>query len=138
MNTLKKLVPPPKLCKLIPVGEFEDCALSYLVTTNTSDEYYEIIDSRLKNEWTKEKGYECYPAPTLREIMKNTRSYKQLFCSFYDGDGDEDEQEWSIGDGEHDFFVVNGFEGKNPEELALKWWLKSRGIEYENKEMYYL
>ena len=122
---LEELVPPLNLCKLSPKGEFEDSALIWL----NGEVIIRFID--IQNTIPPSIQKNIYPAPTLREIMKNIRSDEQFFCSFYDGEGDADKQSWSIGDGELDFFVRNGFEGKNPEELALKWWLKLKGIEYE-------
>lgn len=120
-NKLEDLVPPLELCKKIPAGEFEDSALEWF-----KDCFF--------GEWHVEKrGFadaftgngELYPAPTLQEILRATSpgGYTGVFCS-HEGDGD-----WSIGDCERDLYVKNGYEGENPETLALRWWFKQKGIE---------
>ena len=66
---------------------------------------------------------ELYPAPALKEILRAIPpSEVGVFCSHH-GDG-----EWGIGDCEHDLYVKNGYEGKSPEAVALKWWLNNNGV----------
>lgn len=114
---LKDLVPPLELCKKIPVGEFEDSALIWIngnINTRFADVKNTIPPSIQKN---------IYPAPTLKEILRATQPGDTgVFCS-HEGDGN-----WSIGDCECDLYVKNGYEGENPEELALRWWFEQKGL----------
>lgn len=114
---LKDLVPPLELCKKIPTGEFEDSALVW---------WGACVYPRIKpgggvhmdEIWHKR---DATPAPTLKEILRVTQPGDTgVFCS-HDGDGD-----WSIGDCERDLYVKNGYEGRNPEELALRWWFEQK------------
>jgi methionine aminopeptidase len=114
MSKLEKLVPPLELCKLIPKGEFEDTVFTYLVTTKTSDEYSEIINTCIKDAWAKRIGYECYPAPTLQEILEAIGQY-EIF-----GYGER----FSIMQGDVCFLKQ-----KSKTTAALKLWLKLKGIE---------
>lgn len=115
---LKDLVPPLNLCKKIPAGEFED---STLVWAGKDDlEVFPRYEKQvIPIGWTK------IPAPTLKEILRaTTPGDTGVFCS-HEGDG-----MWNMGDCERDLYVNNGYEGENPEELALRWWFELKGIEY--------
>lgn len=130
--SLKDLVPPLELCKLIPAGEFEDSVFvwGYSCDKRNTEPFVEERDCL---EFCRKKMVNAppmFPAPTLKEIMRNTSTRgDSYFCKFYDG-GDRYEPSWSIGDCEHDLYYKNGYEGENPELLALRWWLKLKGIEY--------
>lgn len=118
---LKDLVPPLELCKLIPDGEFEDSVFVYVPYANGND--FKLFRRTYQLE-ASHNG--ILPAPTLKEILRATSPGETgVFCS-HEGDGS-----WSIGDCEQDLYVRNGYEGKNPELLALRWWLKQKGIEDE-------
>lgn len=102
---LEELVPPLELCKLIPAGEFEETVFSYLVPTKTTDEYSEIINTCIKEAWTDDIGYECYPAPTLEEIVTEAGKTFDMVIKRRTGANQS--------------LVTN----------ALKQWLKLKGIE---------
>lgn len=119
MNNLKNLVPPLELCKKIPAGEFADSELTWFINYIFGEWY---VEKRGLADALSDNG-ELYPAPTLKEILRAIPPGEVgVFCCHF-GDGD-----WSIGDTEHDLYVKNGYEGKSPEAIALKWWLNSRGV----------
>ena len=69
MSNLKSIVPPPDLCKQIPVGEFEDSALAW---------YYNfrgVPILRWRNNLEKLDGVRPIPAPTLEETMTSLLNY---------------------------------------------------------------
>lgn len=139
---LEDLVPPLELCKQIPQGEFEDTAFAWTLsdvvgfTCRTSgceqfsgQEWQIIRSNASRMSRARKRGEETYPAPTLQEIMRNIPTpYDAVFCRYWDGDGDRAEEQWNMGDSECDLYVKNGYEGQDPTELALMWWLKQKGI----------
>ena len=121
---LEHLVPPVELCAQIPEGEFKDSIFSWVHSTVYMPPDGQGTDV-LFVTWSHRDDFclrRICPAPTLKEILSATPIGEVgIFCCYF-GDG-----EWSIGDCEHDLYVKNGYEGKSPEESALKWWLKLKG-----------
>ena len=122
---IEELVPPPKLCRKIPAGEFQDSLHWY--RWSWVDQKY-LLDAGKPDVRLYREPCPCgmkyfYPAPTLQEIMVELPPGDTgCFCC-YQGDG-----EWSMGDCERDLYVKNGTEGSNPAASALKLWLKLKGI----------
>lgn len=123
MSNLKDLVPPLEMCKKIPEGEFADSVFIWMEVeaSATMEKTWSLMQG---TPYARQRPNRKIPAPTLREILLATSPGETgVFCS-HEGDG-----EWNIGDCEHDLYVKNGYEGKKPEELALKWWFEQKGIE---------
>lgn len=117
---LEELVPPFVLCKKIPAGEFED---SCFARPDIPGEPVHTRNGKVY-EHLKRCGITYYPAPTVIEILREIEPGDVgAFCG-YEGDG-----VWHIGDCECDLYVKNGFNGKNPAELALRWWFEQKGLE---------
>lgn len=163
MSKLEELVPPLNLCKLIPQGEFEDSAFVWRedwCINDTNDDATHLLAWKVEKRgcfwvfplkpttdevWAIRNQvfpaapifvHNFYTAPTLQEIMFNTPhsgGCEPLFCARHADAGEECDEGWSIGDSEGDLYVKNGFEGRNPAEVALKWWLKKKGIEDEKE-----
>lgn len=125
---LEELVPPLELCQKIPAGEFADSAFYWFEELQKINEkpphdyrYFVCFADFRGYAWG---GGRCCPAPTLQEILRETQpGDTAVFCCHHGGGS------WSMGDSEQDLYVKNGFEGKNPAEIALRWWLKQKGIE---------
>ena len=125
MSKLKDLVPPLELCKLIPKGEFEDCAflLEAVVDMKTGETVKTHTVPRpsrigcnpfVYHEIAKE--FHLYPAPTLQEIMADMqfcRVYKKT-ANFYVAVKEKDREV-----------------SRNGATAALKLWFKHKGIENE-------
>lgn len=111
---LTDLVPPIELCKLIPVGGFDDSALGHhRYCIKDGKEYYEVVQRGNTHSFTDVQ----YPAPTLEEIIRKIRL--DLLCGL-----------------EHhgDFYVANRHIGWLEDEraatAAIKFYFKLKGIEY--------
>ena len=127
---LEELVPPLELCKLIPKGEFEDCAFLWeaVVDMNTGETVNTHTVPRpsrtgcnpfVYHEIAKE--FHLYPAPTLEEILQELFfiSHGVDLACFWDGG-------WHVKTTEGE-----KFSGISPVCGALKLWLELKGIEYE-------
>lgn len=148
------LVPPVELCKLIPAGEFED---SVFIWDNS--EQYGFWDGEDKNGnhiggwgklpaigWRVRKNFsercrkrmketgakvDCYPAPTLQEILATLPPYGKneqiLACCVPDWADFEARvfgEHWRVG-----YTGDCSINDKDPATAALKLWLKLKGIE---------
>ena len=111
---LKDLVPPLELCKLIPVGEFEDSAIVWLNIQYTTIPW-KVVERRI-SRYKMERNKKSFPAPTLQEILQRL---KLDVLSGIEHHGD--------------MYVSNRylgcFEDKSGATAALKLWLKLKGIE---------
>ena len=76
MNSLESIVPPPELCKLIPVGEFDDSALVFRPYAARGDNK---VCPRAQCEVVV--GERPVPAPTLDEILKALGDLGAVFCN---------------------------------------------------------
>lgn len=125
---LEKLVPPLELCKLIPAGEFEDSVLvwGYSCDKRNTEPFVDERDCVEHCRRNMVNAPPAYPAPTLKELLRAISPGETGFFCSHEGDGS-----WNIGDCECDLYVKNGYEGENPEALALRWWFEQKGIDYE-------
>lgn len=119
MSKLEELVPPLELCKLIPKGEFEDCAFCWIDKGHAcilpTDRIYPEAMPFIELRRYTVQGDDI-PAPTLQEIMANIpycRVYKKT-ANFYVAVKEKDR--------------VVSFNGAT---AALKLWLKLKGVDYE-------
>lgn len=115
---LDDIVPPLELCKLIPVGEFEDSVFIWGYSCNKMNTE-PFVDERDCVEYCRKNMVNApsmFPAPTLEEIIRKIRL--DLLCGI-----------------EHhgDFYVSNRhigvFEDERAATAAIKLWLKLKGIE---------
>ena len=113
---IEDIIPNVELCKLIPDGEFSDCVF---VWVHDSFNLYPAARELVAKDYS---GH-IYPAPTLQEILRETQpGDTAVFCCHHGGGS------WSMGDSEQDLYVINGFEGEIPPEIALRWWFSQKGI----------
>lgn len=120
MNTLENIVPSLKLCKKIPVGEFEDTALVWKERTGNISR-----DDRVKIREPEDISYKVesaevnyFPAPTAGEIMAKLDTPSL----WHRGTG-----RWYCMCKEH--VMVEA--GENTSDAALRLWLRVKGIEVE-------
>lgn len=111
MSKLEDLVPPLKLCKLIPEGKFEDSVFQWL---DMNDDKRSFV---VRREYVKGN----YPAPTLAEILEAdrrmtiTRSHTGITWAAEVWDGSR-------------WYARNDI---NSATTALKLWLEVNGMEVE-------
>lgn len=134
MSKLEKLVPPPELCKLIPKGEFEDCALMLeaVVDMNTGETVNTHIVPRpsrtgcnpfVYHEIAKE--FHLYPAPTLEEILEELRKNQaDVFLKW----SPKAYHAWLVNAYTHDKEDYQDHDN-SAATAALTVWLKLKGIE---------
>ena len=119
MSNLKSIVPPPELCKQIPVGEFEDSALVW----EKSEKYFQAIDV-MDYEYkvvTREESKGGVPAPTLEEILAELRNIAEqpgVYCGRMTGLFVCDSKEF-----------LTPIKDKSGAAAALRLWFKVKGIE---------
>lgn len=105
MSKLENIVASLELCKKIPVGEFEDTALVWVVKGDHEECAPRTMFNAIPNSW------KVYPAPTLEEILDEMVSFRASFC-------------------DHGMAIGNNFYGyPTSAEEALLMWLKLKGIE---------
>lgn len=122
MSELKNLVPPPKLCKLIPAGEFADTYAAYFWDANGENI---ILDKRDGDAiW---KDIVMAPAPTLQEIMENMTTLCVTPEIFHAHKNYWTAQGETLGD--DGMFKFNHGFSSNPATAALKLWFELKGIE---------
>ena len=102
------LVPPLKLCKLIPTGEFADSAFIWV---NGMDNKPKVIC----RPWDKKSI--AAPAPNLQEIMAELPANQCYRLGYEFGVALANDN------------IENAMKSKNPATAALKLWLKLKGIE---------
>ena len=114
-QSLEKIVASLELCKLIPVGEFEDSALVWSITSSAyydGDTAYCVTVCERGKAYLQKTQYtlnqDVYPAPTLEEIL----------------DAINDIKPW-------DFVTFSRAPGNNARhaDYPLKRWLELKGIE---------
>lgn len=128
---IEKLVADRELCEQIPADEFLDAAFCWHYTEVSGFVCGNGCKQFSGKQWQlerstsgkiiryRQRGEVIFPAPTLKEILSAIPLGEVgIFCCYF---GDDD---WGIGDCEHDLYVKNGYEAKSPESSALKWWLK--------------
>lgn len=111
MHRPEDLVPPLKLCKLIPKGEFGGSIFIWHF-----DDTHKLCMLKPFDQYSHGE-YRC-PAPTLEEIIKEL----PLDTVF----GKEQHGEIWLSHN-HTY----GFQEQNGATAALKLWLKLKGIDYE-------
>lgn len=124
-STLKKLVPPSKMCLKIPDGEFSNSTFQWISGGFGSDMPWEHVIPR--------EAIGGMPAPTLEEIMHAIRKLdkvvyaKCLFC--------EDAMDVK-GSGGSVYATLSNrksveavFNNQSAAVAALEVWLKLKGIE---------
>lgn len=139
---LEELVPPLELCKLIPVGEFEDSAFIWDKTISIGfwdgedkdgnhiggfgkiphmkyrlrQNYSERARKHIKNQ---DIELDVFPAPTLEEIMAVMPA--ETIC------GKDHHDDWFVSNWQ--IACIDDTECKGATTAALKLWLKMKGIE---------
>jgi hypothetical protein len=142
MSKLEELVPPLELCKLIPKGEFEDCAFLWeaVVDMNTGETVNTHNVPRLLRVGSNPfvyheiaKEFHLYPAPTLEEIMAKLPPYAKneqiLACcvpDWADFNARIFGEHWRVG-----YTGDVSVNDKSPSTASLKLWLELKGIAYE-------
>jgi hypothetical protein len=126
---LEELVPPLELCKLIPAGSFEDCALVWIeveIPQENKKEWRVVAANKIFRTCHNPK----YPAPTLEEIMEalpHDDAYNDLLIGY--------SEKVDKLTGWHIYYNGNRKRhcyDKRAVTAALKLWLKLKGIEDEN------
>lgn len=103
MSNLERIVPPLKLCKQIPEGEFEDSALVWY-------RFWGEDNVRPRDQWSGFNGERPVPAPTLEEVLEAIGKVENWDTMTMTK-------------------ITNG--KQNITTNALKCWFKVKGIEVE-------
>ena len=109
MSKLETLVPPPELCRRIPVGKFADSALVW--TQGVDGMFIDFRNARPEDE----EGN--LPAPTLEEILEELRRAEFTTALFTCGDT------WMLKTLKHNKTVFE--RDDNPAVAALRLWLEA-------------
>jgi hypothetical protein len=123
MSKLKELVPPPELCKLIPAGSFEDCALVWIeveIPQENKKEWRVIAANKIFRTCHNPK----HPAPTLQEILEELRKNQEdVFLKW----SPKAYHSWLVNAYTHD---KEDYQDHNSSAVtaALTVWLKMKGI----------
>ena len=119
MSNLTDLVPPLKLCKKIPAGEFKD---SCFVRVKTFEGWVIL----LRNCVEKNKAYitgAIYPAPTLQEILEELHKQQEnVFLKW----SEHAYKEWLVNAYTNNEDKVEDYQAhdKNLPTAALRLWLQ--------------
>lgn len=130
MSNIEKLVPPPELCKRIPVGKFEASALVLIFwhkSPNTPVEIRtrcEVENDPEFDDLVEDQRIIIYPAPTLQEILAElARRHALISVTALLSGG------WQVFG-----WRTPAEEDSNPATAALKLWLEVYKEEHTNKE----
>jgi len=118
---LESIIPPLKLCKIIPQGSFADSALVW--KEFVTGMMYPPTDWGICARWQNNPSKECYPATTLSEVLAElitagvgisgnvimSNPYYTISTLPYDHDHEASDE--------------------NPVTAAMRLWLKLQGIE---------
>lgn len=115
---LESIVPSLELCKQIPEGAFKDSALVWCVCEDMRG-----VISQVEIRALCDNACECFPAPTLAEIMEELRKTRHFPVVYFDAYKFE---EWTVED-----MGPGGvtYDKSNPATASLKLWMEINGAE---------